>query len=116
MAASPGAQPQAECSFCGKSQLQVRWLFANNRGVYICGECVGIAQDILAANPPRAEDRSGNVPPSRCSFCGKGWHDNVRLIDTMLNPAYICNECIDRCRQFMDRKAQNAVHVPERAG
>jgi ATP-dependent protease Clp ATPase subunit len=115
MVASPGAQPQAECSFCGKSQLQVRWLFANNRGVYICEECVGRGQEILAAAPLHAEDRTGTVPP-RCSFCGKGGDDAVRLIDTMLNPATICNECIDRCRQIIDQKAQNAVRVPGRAG
>ena len=116
MVAYPGAQPQAECSFCGKSQLQVRWLFANNHGVYICEECVGVAQEILAAHPPHTADRNGDVLPSQCSFCGKGWDDNVRLIDTMLNPAYICNECIDRCQQIINRKAQNVLRVPGRAG
>lgn len=116
MVAYPGAEPQAECAFCGKSQFQVRWLFANNRGVFICEECVGVAHEILTAAPPHAEDRNGKVAPARCSFCGKGWDDNVRLIDTMLNPSYICDECIDRCRQIIDQKAQNAVRVPGRAG
>jgi len=107
-----GAQPQVECSFCGKSQHQVWWLFASNNGVYICEECVGVAQDILTTAPPDAEDRSNGVPRVRCSFCAKSWDDNVRLIDTQLNPAYICNECIDRCRQIMDQKALSAARVP----
>jgi ATP-dependent protease Clp ATPase subunit len=115
MVAYPGAQPQAECSFCGKSQLQVRWLFANNRGVFICEGCVRTAQEMLAAHPSHAADHPGAAPPTRCSFCGKGWDDNVRLIDTMLNPAYICNECIDRCQQLIDRKAQNVLRAPGRA-
>jgi ATP-dependent protease Clp ATPase subunit len=115
MVAYPGALPQAECSFCGKGQLQVRWLFANNRGVFICEECVSAAQEMLAAHPRHAGDRNGAVAPTQCSFCGKGWDDHVRLIDTLLNPAYICNECIDRCQQLIDRKAQHALRLPGRA-
>lgn len=43
------------CSFCGKSQQQVRKLIAGRKGVYICDECTEICYDIiqeeLADNP-----------------------------------------------------------------
>lgn len=35
------------CSFCGKSQKQVRRLIAGNRGVYICDECTELCYEIL---------------------------------------------------------------------
>ena len=35
------------CSFCGKSQERVEKLIAGP-GVYICNECVGLCDDILA--------------------------------------------------------------------
>ena len=35
------------CSFCNKSQDQVKKLIAGPNGAYICDECVGICSDIL---------------------------------------------------------------------
>lgn len=35
------------CSFCNKSQSQVKKLIAGPSGVYICDECVEICEDIL---------------------------------------------------------------------
>ena len=35
------------CSFCGKSEEQVRKLIAGPEGVYICDECVGICSEII---------------------------------------------------------------------
>ena len=39
----------ASCSFCGKTQDQVRKLIAGN-GVYICDECVSLCQEIIEDN------------------------------------------------------------------
>lgn len=36
------------CSFCGKSQHAVKMLIAGPRGVFICDECVGLCDGILA--------------------------------------------------------------------
>jgi ATP-dependent Clp protease ATP-binding subunit ClpX len=38
--------PQFRCSFCGKSQEQVRKLIAGPE-VYICDECIGLCNDII---------------------------------------------------------------------
>jgi hypothetical protein len=47
------------CSFCGRSQKQVRKLIAGP-GVYICDGCA-----VLARQWPGVE-----AAPRRCSFCG----------------------------------------------
>jgi len=36
------------CSFCGKSQHAVEKLIAGPRGVFICNECVGLCDGIIA--------------------------------------------------------------------
>jgi ATP-dependent Clp protease ATP-binding subunit ClpX len=68
-----------KCSFCGKSQEQVRKLIAGP-GVYICDECVELCNEILdeelmeAPSPiAPAEDR----PPKRRSAKGKGSWDQI---------------------------------------
>ena len=38
---------ELKCSFCGKPQSQVKRLISGS-GVYICNECVGLCQDIIA--------------------------------------------------------------------
>ena len=35
------------CSFCGKTQAQVRKLIAGPNGTYICDECIGICSEII---------------------------------------------------------------------
>ncbi len=49
-----------KCSFCGKSQQEVRKLIAGPSYVFICNECVGLCNDILkdelqGAERPRVE-------------------------------------------------------------
>ena len=38
---------KVRCSFCNKTQDQVRKLIAGPAGVYICDECVDICADII---------------------------------------------------------------------
>ena len=55
--------------------------------------------------------RAEAVEALRCSFCGKSRHEVARLV---AGPGvYICNECVDLCRQVIDQElgaktAQNA--------
>ena len=35
------------CSFCNKTQAQVRKLIAGPDGTYICDECIGICSEII---------------------------------------------------------------------
>ena len=38
---------QVRCSFCNKTQSQVRKLIAGPNGTYICDECVDVCAEII---------------------------------------------------------------------
>jgi hypothetical protein len=52
------------CSFCGKSQHKVKALIAGP-GCFICDECVGLCDRILAGEPAKGEAYSGFKPLER---------------------------------------------------
>src|SRR6266700_2668031 len=56
MATTRGTRGQYHCSFCGKSQDQVRRLIAGPGAVYICDECVDLCREIIdeESTPPAA--------------------------------------------------------------
>ena len=39
---------RVRCSFCGKTQDQVRKLIAGSKNVFICDECIELCGEILA--------------------------------------------------------------------
>ena len=43
--------PTLYCSFCGKSQYEVRKLIAGHGGAFICDECVLVCVGVLVAAP-----------------------------------------------------------------
>ncbi len=45
------------CSFCGKTQAQVRKLIAGPNGTYICDECIGICSEIIEEELDYNDDR-----------------------------------------------------------
>ncbi len=62
-----GTRLQYHCSFCGKSQDQVRRLVAGPGAVYICNECVELCKEIIEedAGPSHgatADSRQGPTP------------------------------------------------------
>ena len=50
-----------KCSFCGKSQNDVRKLIAGPT-VYICDECIGLCNDIIAEEVDREDNFSSGTP------------------------------------------------------
>ena len=55
------------CSFCGKSQEQVRKLIAG-QGVYICDECINLCQEIIEEEmleSPRVRSQASKLPNPR---------------------------------------------------
>jgi ATP-dependent Clp protease ATP-binding subunit ClpX len=59
---APGGSEQLLCSFCGKSQRQVKKLIAGP-GVYICDECIDLCNEIIDEefSPPTSLDLD-NLP------------------------------------------------------
>jgi ATP-dependent Clp protease ATP-binding subunit ClpX len=54
MSTTRGGRIFYRCSFCGKSQEEVRRLIAGPNGVYICDECVQLCREIIEEeSPPR---------------------------------------------------------------
>ncbi|MBN1630354.1 MAG: ATP-dependent Clp protease ATP-binding subunit ClpX [Thermoleophilia bacterium] len=62
MPKAPGGSEQLLCSFCGKSQRQVKKLIAGP-GVYICDECIDLCNEIIDEEcaPPASLDLD-NLP------------------------------------------------------
>jgi len=62
-----GPKVPYRCSFCGKSQEQVRKLIAG-QGVYICDECINLCQEIIEEElleAPRPKASSTKLPNPR---------------------------------------------------
>ena len=53
-----------KCSFCGKSQKQVKKLIAGP-GVYICDECIDLCNEIIEEESPRRPRPTSTSCPSR---------------------------------------------------
>ncbi|HYM83259.1 MAG TPA: ATP-dependent Clp protease ATP-binding subunit ClpX [Candidatus Dormibacteraeota bacterium] len=69
MTTSGGKSPKVpyRCSFCGKSQEQVRKLIAG-QGVYICDECINLSQEIIEEEmleAPRPKPAAAKLPSPR---------------------------------------------------
>ena len=63
MARSRSNRASYRCSFCGKTQDQVRRLISGSAGVYICNECVNLCRDII--------DEEQSQTPSPRAFAGR---------------------------------------------
>ena len=62
-----GPKVPYRCSFCGKSQEQVRKLIAG-QGVYICDECINLCQEIIEEEmleQPKARPTAAKLPNPR---------------------------------------------------
>ncbi|MCC6525618.1 MAG: ATP-dependent Clp protease ATP-binding subunit ClpX [Polyangiaceae bacterium] len=55
------ANGSLSCSFCGKSQKEVKKLIAGPT-VYICDECIGLCNDIIAEEVEKEEPAAGSAP------------------------------------------------------
>src|SRR5262249_28598792 len=52
--AEPNPQATLHCTFCGKSQHDVRTLIAGPASTYICDECVTVCNDVIDGQDDRA--------------------------------------------------------------
>jgi ClpX C4-type zinc finger len=100
------------CSFCGRSQHEVRKLIAGPGGC-ICEACVGLTEGVVRAGRA-ADTRLGPVRAvpeqdglARCSFCGKhrclvaGLAARPAETGGASGPAAICTECLSLCNEII---------------
>jgi len=101
------------CTFCGKTQNEVRKLIAGP-GVYICDGCVDLAVEVITSG--RAghtafgplENVPGEQSGVRCNFCGKdrGQVERVAImpevtVERSSSSAAICSECLVLCGEII---------------
>src|SRR3990172_1408807 len=66
MATTRGGRLSYQCSFCAKSQDQVKKLIAGPGAVYICDECVELCREIIEEEGGPAKAKTGQkVPPPK---------------------------------------------------
>ncbi len=69
MATTKGGRMQYHCSFCAKSQDQVKKLIAGPGAVYICDECVELCREIIEEEGSPAKAKPGQkVPPPKALY------------------------------------------------
>ena len=107
------------CTFCGKSQDQVRKLIAGPY-VYICDGCIGLATRVIRSGEaartalgPMAV-AAAKTEGVRCSFCGKnrGEAAGVAVMPTVTvqktrASAAICAECLALCDEILVEEVGN---------
>jgi ATP-dependent protease Clp ATPase subunit len=106
----PYAGDLLSCSFCGKTQKQVKKLIAGP-SVYICDGCTRRAQAVIA-KPGRTtktatatiEQVGAETAAEKCSFCGKHRYQVVRMASA--GDARICDECLELCREIVTEELQ----------
>ena len=71
MATTRGSRGPYHCSFCGKSQDQVRRLIAGPGSVYICDECVELCREIIqedSTSTVRPKEPLQRIPPPKLIY------------------------------------------------
>jgi ATP-dependent Clp protease ATP-binding subunit ClpX len=63
----PAPPESRRCSFCNRSETEIRRLITGPEGAFICNECVELCRDILEGEEPRAEG-PGIAPVGRPSL------------------------------------------------
>jgi hypothetical protein len=110
-----GREPLVACTFCGKSQKQVKKIIAGP-GVYICNECITLASDVIGSGRAVRTELGpiDNVPEQlnreRCNFCGKTREQVAGLARIAAEQpllgkpaaiAAICSECLALCGEII---------------
>ncbi len=86
------------CSFCGAKDTVVARLVAGP-GVYICGGCIDLARQVIAAAEAVSGPPQGAEIALSCSFCGHSAAEVERLV---AGPGvYICGSCVDLCVEIV---------------
>lgn len=102
----------AVCTFCERPPSEVSKLIAGPN-VYICGDCVGAAEQAVAGRKPRAGSNrivSGRRAKAWCSFCGRMAAKDRRIAASQ--EARICDDCLRLCRDILNDRETGRKESP----
>jgi hypothetical protein len=95
------------CSFCGKSEAEVRKLIAGH-SMHICDECVGACNEILTKeNIDQVDDAakpSAATTEQLCGICMEP-RDSDELI-FLPHAAYMCAGCLEEIQIVRDKRGE----------
>ena len=106
--AGRGRGADLACSFCGRTQREVRKLIAGPEG-FICDACVGLAGGVISSGSPASTalgplravpEQNGQA---HCSFCGKPRYRVAGLAESQ-GRTTICVECLSLCNEIIDEE------------
>jgi|SRR5882757_9670610 len=95
------------CAFCGRPKELVAKVIAGP-GVYICNDCVALAERAAATREPIDNERThmelaDPAGKGLCSFCGKTASDVQALV---IGPGVrICDGCLHLCDEILATEA-----------
>lgn len=96
--------PSAVCSFCGKSQNEVRKIIAGP-SVYICDECVDLCDQILIKENLKEKDQAAASTEERlCGICMEERESDELVF--LPHAAYMCAGCLEAVQSVRDRGDQ----------
>ena len=92
------------CSFCNKTQDQVKKLIAGPNGAYICDECVGICADIL-------DEEFENEEDVKNSLASPLLEDNLKGLPPACFISAECDPLLDQGLQYAAKLQDAGVKV-----
>jgi hypothetical protein len=106
-----GEPTRLRCSFCNKSDADVRKLIRGESG-YICDECVAVCVDILdehSADKFKVEAPKSETDPTpvvTCRLCGMQWPRE----DSLLVPehGFLCPACTTVVETSLARRTKES--------
>ena len=100
-------EQELSCSFCGKSEDEVRKLIAGH-SMHICDECVGACNDILTKeNIDQVGDAAKPSTATTEQLCGICMEprDSDELI-FLPHAAYMCAACLEEIQMVRDKRGE----------
>ena len=100
------AETFKSCSFCGKSENNVRCMLSSNESeVSICNECIQYCYNEILKSEKKAK-KEMSVKYKKCSFCEK---PENRVICMFSSGEYnICDECVKYCHDMIEKDENNS--------
>lgn len=83
-------KPEISCSYCGKSQDEVDWIFRAYAN--LCNECIRRAAMSVAQSASGGREADSELESTTCTFCHKRAKEEIRMM-VFDNGSRLCFGC-----------------------